>query len=229
MLSTRSRRMTLPRSRRALTILGVVVLGVLILVRLGLMAARSATLGTADHAPADTPPVIDAPLPLLAAHGVVQPIARATVATLGGGSVAEVGVEVGQVVEKGQILARVAGASQTELVLAPWRGTVTSIAMHTGDTVIPGSPLLTIADPSRYQVETTDVDDYLIARIRPMQQAIVTFVGLNGRTLRGTVVSIASQSQPLPGGGVQYPTLIELSGAAPDVRPGMSVRVVFEE
>src|SRR5215472_12888106 len=75
---------------------------------------------------------------VLSAHGVVQPVARANVASLGGGSVIELLVDVGQSVEKGQVLVRVAGASATELVVAPWSGTVNAVMVHAGDSVAPG-------------------------------------------------------------------------------------------
>jgi multidrug efflux pump subunit AcrA (membrane-fusion protein) len=219
---------TFPRSRRALTILGAVILSVLIVVRLGTMAARSGAFGGGAAAPAAAASRMEVPPPVLTAHGVVQPVARANVATLGGGSVAELSAEVGQLVEKGQVLARVVATNQTELVLAPWRGTVSSIVVRAGDSLLPGAALLTIADLSRYQVETTDVDDYLIGRIRRGQSATVTLGALTQRTIRGRVSSMSTQSQPAMGGAVQYPTVIELPGAA-DLRPGMSVYVVFEE
>jgi multidrug efflux pump subunit AcrA (membrane-fusion protein) len=228
-MSNMRKRMTLPRSRRTLVLLGAVVLGLLILVRLSLTLVRPGALATTQDSPTSTPTLVGVPPPVLAAHGLVQPVARASVATLAGGTVAQLNASVGQEVEPDQVLARVVGPAQTELVLAPWRGTVTSLAARTGDTLPPGAPLLTIADPSRLQVETTDVDDYLIGRIRPRQLATITFYALDGRSLRGTVRSISAQSQPAPGGGVQYPTVIELSGAAPDLRPGMSAHIVFEE
>lgn len=228
-MSSMRKRLALPRSRRTLMILGAVVLAILIVVRLGLTLARSGALASGLDSPTSTPTPIGVPPAVLAAHGLVQPVARASVATLAGGSVAQLNVSVGQEVEQNQVLARVAGPTQTELVLAPWRGTVTSIAARSGETLLPGSPVLTIADPSRLQVETTDVDDYLIGRIRPGQLATITFDALSGRALRGVVRSISSQSQPAPGQGIQYPTVIELEAAEPDVRAGMSVHIVFDE
>jgi multidrug efflux pump subunit AcrA (membrane-fusion protein) len=223
------RRVTFPRSRRALTLLGVAVLGLLVIVRLGLAAARSAGSATGGDAAANPALMMEVPPPVLAAHGVVQPIGRAAVGTLGGGSVSEISVQIGQAVDKGQILARVAAPNQTELVLAPWHGTVSSIAVHAGDSVVPGAVLLTLADPSRYQVETTDVDDYLIARIRHMQAVTVTLDASPQRRLRGRVLSISTQPQAAPGGGVHYATVIELAAADADLRPGTHVRVVFED
>jgi multidrug efflux pump subunit AcrA (membrane-fusion protein) len=210
-------------------IVGAVVLGVLVLVRVAATLARSGPTGAASGTPEVSPSLMAVPQPVLAAHGVVQPIARANVATLGGGTVNELAATVGQVVEKGQILVRIAGSSQTELVVAPWRGTVSSVAVHAGDSVLPGAAVMTIADLSRYQVETTDVDEYLIGRIRVGQAVTMMPDALAPRTLHGTVASISPQSQPAPGGGAHYRTIIEMSGAAPGLWPGMSVHIVFDE
>ncbi len=221
-------RLAVPRSRRSLLILGGVVLAVLIVVRLGLLVARSgASSSSSEVAAAPVQEIVVAP-PLLSAHGVVQPVARANVASLGGGSVVELLVEVGQSVTKGQVLVRVAGASSTELVVAPWSGTVNSVVVHAGDTVAPGATLLSIGDPSRYQVETTDVDEYLVGRLRVGQAVSVTFDAVPDRTLRGTIASISPQVQTVQGAAPHYPTIINLAGAAPDLRPGLTVHVVFE-
>jgi multidrug efflux pump subunit AcrA (membrane-fusion protein) len=224
---TAPRRLGVPRSRRSLIILGATVLALLIVVRLGLVLARA---GTASSSAQVAAPVqeIQVPPPLLSAHGVVQPVARANVASLGGGSVIELLVDVGQSVEKGQVVVRVAGASATELVVAPWSGTVNAVMIHAGDSVAPGSTLVSIGDPSRYQVETTDVDEYLVSRLRPMQTATVTLDALPDRTLRGTVASISPQVQTVQGAAPHYPTIINLAGAAPDLRPGMTVHIVFD-
>jgi multidrug efflux pump subunit AcrA (membrane-fusion protein) len=217
------RPLAVPRSRRAVIVLGAAVFALLVVVRLGSVVARSA--------PSEAPTAaqtIDVPPPLLTAHGVVQPVARANVASLSGGSILELRAQVGQTVDKGQLLARVAGATQTETVVAPWSGTVISVPVHLGDSVPPGTTLLSLADPSRYQVETTDVDEYLIQRIRTTQAATVTFDALPERSVRGTVVSVAAQAQPAAGGTLHYPTIINLPGAVPELRPGMTVHIVFD-
>jgi len=225
---TAPRRLGVPRSRRSLIILGATVLALLIVVRLGLVLARAGTASSSAQVAAAPLQEIQVPPPLLSAHGVVQPVARANVASLGGGSVIELLVDVGQSVEKGQVLVRVAGASATELVVAPWSGTVNAVMVHAGDSVAPGSTLVSIGDPSRYQVETTDVDEYLVGRLRPMQTATVTLDALPDRTLRGTVSSISPQVQAVQGAAPHYPTIINLAGAAPDLRPGMTVHIVFD-
>lgn len=223
-------RAALPRSRRALTILGLVVIGVLVLVRIGVTASRSGTAGMPASPTAGASAVIELPPVVLAAHGVVQPAARASVGPLGAGSVADLRVEVGQLVDKADVVARLVGpGGQAELLVAPWRGTISNILLHVGDTAVPGATVFTIADLSHYQLETTDVDEYLIGRVRRGQFVTVTIDVQPARRLRGTVLTAASQTQPSAGGGTHYPVVIELGGTDPDLRPGMSAHVVFDQ
>jgi multidrug resistance efflux pump len=135
-------------------------------------------------------------------------------------------VEVGQTVEAQRPLARVALPGQAELLVAPWAGTVIGLGAHLGDTVAPGTTLVTIADLSRYQVETSDVDEYLIARLHPGQAATLTIDALDGLELRGSVRSVSLQ-QVTVGGAASYPIVIELAPTGASLRPGMSARVGF--
>jgi multidrug efflux pump subunit AcrA (membrane-fusion protein) len=226
MSSTRSG--PFPRSRRALILVGVVVVIALLLVRLATTLGSSAAGGPIGATPTVVSTPIAVPPPALAAHGVVQPIARANIATLAGGTVAELSATVGQVVDKGQILARITGREQAEVVVAPWRGAIGSLAVHVGDSVLPGASIATMADLSGYQVETVDVDEYLVGRIHVGQAVTVTFDALASRSLRGSVVSISAQPQPVPGGGAHYLTIIDLPGAAPELAAGMTARVLFQ-
>ncbi|HET6316622.1 MAG TPA: HlyD family efflux transporter periplasmic adaptor subunit [Chloroflexota bacterium] len=215
----------LPRSRRALILVGIALLAVLVVARVGgSMVTRSAT----PDEPTEKAQQIEVPAAPLTAHGLVQPVARANVTTIGGGSVIDLLVSVGQSVEKGQALARVAGPTQTEVVIAPLDGAVNAVNVHAGDGVPPGATLLTVADSSRYQVESVDVDEYLLARLRPRQGVTITFDSDPQRTLRGTVGSISPQAQTTPAGGLNYLTIVNLAGAEPNLRPGMTVHLVFD-
>lgn len=162
----------------------------------------------------------------LTAHGVVQPVARASIATLGGGVVSQLLVQVGQTVDAQQVVAQVTASGGAEMLVAPWRGTVTGIDVHLGDTILPGTVVATIGDLSRYQVETTDVDEYLIGHIRPNQAVTMTVEALDGLELRGFVQSVSLQQQTTAGVG-NYPVVIDLRGPLPDLRPGMTVRITF--
>ena len=46
------------------------------------------------------------------------------------------------------------------MLVAPWRGTITDIPVHVGDTVPVGAVVASMGDLSRLQVETTDVDEF---------------------------------------------------------------------
>jgi len=199
-----------------------VVLGgaILVVVAIGLASRGSLTTS------APTPTLAPTPV-LLRARGTVQPVARANVGTLSGGVVDQLTVEVGQAVDAQRPLARVALPGQTELLVAPWAGTVTGVNVHLGDTVTPGTTLVTIADLRRYQIETTDVDEYLIARLHPGQAATLTIEALDGLEVRGSVRSVSLQQQVAPGGSASYPVVIDLAAPGASLRPGMSARITF--
>src|SRR5689334_21556593 len=102
------------------------------LVVLGIAGLRLAQ-PTAPVVPADTPAA------KLVARGQVRPVAQARVGTLAGGTVTRLAVAVGDGVEEEQEIARVRGPNGIEVLTAPWRGTITTVPAHWGDTVLPGA------------------------------------------------------------------------------------------
>ncbi|HEX8966987.1 MAG TPA: HlyD family efflux transporter periplasmic adaptor subunit, partial [Chloroflexota bacterium] len=201
---------------------GLVVLALLVVV---IVVARQV-------APASSPPPASptsVPAPRLVAHGLVQPISQARVGTLGGGVLLGVSVTAGEAVTAQTELARVRGPAEVEVLTAPFAGTVTGLLAHTGDTLLPGAGVIMVADLSRLQVETTDVDEFLIGHIHPGQTVSLQVEALDRRELSGRVRSISLQPQTTSGGDQQYPVTIDLGGAPPDLRPGMSVRITLAE
>lgn len=163
----------------------------------------------------------------LIAHGTIAPVSQARVGTLTGGVLADVGVSVGQQVAAQQDVARVRGPSATEQLVAPFNGTVTGLLAHTGDTLVPGAGVLLVADLSRLQVETTDVDEFLIGHVRPGQSVGLSIDALDRRELTGRVLTVSLQPQTNSTGDQHYPVTIDLGGSTPDLRPGMSIRITF--
>lgn len=176
-----------------------------------------------------TPAAMATPLSKLTARGQVRPAAVARVGTLAGGVVAQVRVEVGEAVREQQEIARVRGPNGTEVLVAPWDGTITSLPVQLGDTVMPGTLIATVADLRRLQVETTDVDEFIIAHVRRGQAVTIAVDALDGRELRGHVRSVTLQPQRSADGDEHYPIVIDLVDAPADLRPGMTVRVDFAE
>lgn len=202
-------------SRRTL-LLGVLVLAI--------AAAGLAAVGANSPAPQ---PVAPPAAPTLIARGSVEPVAKATIATMNGGVVRALRVQVGQTVETGQAIATLATPAGTEVLVAPWRGTVMGLDARLGDTLMPGAVVATLGDLSRYQVETIDVDEYLIGQIEPSQLVTMTVEALDGRKLEGAVDTVALAQRISAGGVVNYPVVIRLAANDPDLRPGMTVRILF--
>jgi hypothetical protein len=178
---------------------------------------------------APPPPPTPTPGPRYEAHGAVRPVAQARLGAAGGGVVASLAVREGDTLVSHQEIARVNGPAGTEVLVAPWAGTVTGVLVTRGDTVAPAATLVTLADLSRLRVETTDVDEYLIARLRRGQPVAVRVDALDQRVLRGYVRSAALEPQPALSGGQHYPVVIDLAELPPDLRSGMTVRLAFDE
>jgi len=164
------------------------------------------------------------------ARGEVRPVAQARIGTLQGGVVNRIAVAVGQPVEEAQELARINGPTgSTEVLVAPWRGTVTDVPVHVGDTVAVGAVVVQMGDLSRLQVETTDVDEFIVARVRPGRAVMVTVDALDQHQLRGRIRSVSLEPRRGPDGDDHYPTVIDLELPPLDLRIGMTVRVTFVE
>jgi ABC-type lipoprotein export system ATPase subunit len=180
--------------------------------------------GAAPAAPA----TVEAPA-APTARGEVRPIAQARIGTLHGGVVNRLAVSVGQQVEEAQEVARIIGPTgAVEVLIAPWRGTITDIPVHVGDTVAAGAHVASIGDLSRLQVETTDVDEFIVGRVQVGQAVTVTVDALNQREVGGRVRSVSLEPRQGPDGDDHYPTVIDLELPPPNLRVGMTVRVTFD-
>ena len=212
-----------PRARRRRQwLLLVAVLAAVVLVVA--VAAQRAV----PEAPAVATPT---PAPRPQARGQVRPVAQARVGTIAGGVVSSLAVDVGDAVGEQQEIARVRGATGTEVITAPIRGSITGIAVHVGDTVLPGATIVTVGDLSRLQVETTDVSEFVLAarRVRPGQRVTLTIDALE-RQVSGQVRTVALEPvtpTAVTGGDEHYPVTIDLGEVIPELRAGMTVRVLF--
>jgi ABC-type lipoprotein export system ATPase subunit/biotin carboxyl carrier protein len=215
------KRRTWPRRLAIGLLLLAVVAGGVAAYWLGLLGQ----VGGTPAAPA--PSVAEAPA-YPTARGEIRPIAQAKIGTLHGGVVNRLAVSVGQNVDEAQEIARINGPDgSAELLVAPWRGTITDIPVHVGDTVAVGAVVASIGDLSRLQVETTDVDEFIVGRVKPGNMVLVTVDALDQRQLRGRIRSVSLEPRPNADGDDAYPTIIDLELPPPELRIGMSVRVAF--
>ncbi len=206
------------RKRRA-----VAGAALLVVAGVALIVSGAAGVGPFAQTPAPAP---TATAPKYDARGVIAPVRRARVLALQGGVVRNVYQAAGDSVLQGEELVSLEQPDGSWAGLrAPLAGTVLSLPVQLGDSVLPGGSVAVVGDLSALVVETTDVDEYLISRLKMDQALDVSVDALPDRTFQGRVVSIALLPELGSGGDQQYPVKIALEGADPRLRPGMTARI----
>jgi HlyD family secretion protein len=128
-------------------------------------------------------------------------------------------------VQQAQVAVDVAQAQLKKLQLAaPFAGTIGTVYARLGEAITPGQPLITIGDLGQLQIETTDLSEADVARVREGQIAQITFDALPGQTFSGKVERIAPMSAPGQG-GVNYTVIVTLDEIDPALRWGMTAFV----
>jgi multidrug resistance efflux pump len=200
---------------------------IVLAVMLVLLIAGLALVKLAASTPPSAPPA--ATSVALLTHGQITPSRQARVGTQAGGVVQQLNVSVGAPVSAQTPLAWVRGPNATEVVTAPFSGTVTNVLVHEGDTLAPAAPIAIVADLRTLQVETLDVDEFLIAHVAVGQVVEISVDALDGEPLHGRVSSVAMLPEPSSTStrATDYPVTINIDSVPPDVHAGMSVRVMF--
>jgi len=107
---------------------------------------------------------------------------------------------------------------------APYAGTVTAVMIQSGEATAAGLPVLELIDTQRWRIETKDVGELMIGRVRVEQPVIVTVNAFPGEELPGAVVAIAPTAI-VQLGDTTYAVTIELEPTALDLRWGMTAKV----
>jgi len=129
--------------------------------------------------------------------------------------------------EQASAAVRAAQAALRESELrAPFRGTIAALYVRPNEWVAPGSPLLDLADLTRLHVETTDLSEIDVARVRLGAPVAITFDALPEVVAHGRVARLAPRASP--GSGVNYTAWIELDQVPQGVLWGMTAFVDIE-
>jgi HlyD family secretion protein len=123
-------------------------------------------------------------------------------------------------------LAQVA-LSETEL-RAPFAGVVAALDLKVGEYVAPGAPVVQLADLSNWQIETTDLTELNIARVREDNQAAVTFDAIPDLKLLGRVGHIRPLGENKQG-DITYTVTIRLDRQDPRLRWNMTASVAMAQ
>lgn len=109
---------------------------------------------------------------------------------------------------------------------APFAGTITSLDINPGEMVQGGQVVMTLADLSRMQVETTDLSERTVVHVT-VGQPVTVFIEALNTELAGRVARIAPQANVI-GGDVVYAVLVDLDQQPPNLRWGMSAAVEIQ-
>jgi multidrug resistance efflux pump len=111
-------------------------------------------------------------------------------------------------------------------VRAPFTGTVTDLNLKVGEFAAAGTPVVTVADLSKWVVKTTDLTEIDVVNIEDGMAVALTLDAMPDVELNGHVLSIAqgfSEKQ----GDIVYEVTILLDETDPGMRWGMTVQVNF--
>ena len=111
-------------------------------------------------------------------------------------------------------------------VSAPFDSTISELYINDSEWISPGQPALLLADLENLRIETTDLSEIDVSRIKIGDTVIITFDALPEITSTGTVVRISPKASP--GSGVNYTVVIELQEIPDQLRWGMTAFVDIE-
>lgn len=117
------------------------------------------------------------------------------------------------------------------IISAPFAGTVGLVYVRQGEQALPGQPLIVVGDLSALRVETTDLRETDVGRLRVGQAVDLTFDALPDVLLKGHISQIAIQANSGQG-GTNYATWIDFDdGIPPALRWGMTafVNIAIED
>jgi RND family efflux transporter MFP subunit len=121
--------------------------------------------------------------------------------------------------------ARLARRGLTEAVVrAPFSGTVVQRSVELGEYLGPGSPLLTLADPSRLKARVL-LDPREALDVSPGASATVTVYARPGERFEARVVRVAEVIDP---GTRRLPVELEIVDADHRLRPGLVARFIVQ-
>ncbi len=126
---------------------------------------------------------------------------------------------------KAQLLASQSSLDEME-IKAPFDGTIGRLDVHTGDWVTPGQLILAMVDLKHLLVETTDLSERDVVKVRG-GEPVTVYVKALDMDISGAVAEIAPMADAL-GGDVVYKTIISLDEIPEGLLPGMSVDVKYE-
>jgi multidrug resistance efflux pump len=114
------------------------------------------------------------------------------------------------------------------VLTAPFNGVVADVNLKTGEQAGPDTRAISIADFSSWIVETTDLTELEVVKLKVGQKANLVPDALPNLTLKGTITEIG-QAYTQQGGDILYTVRLSVENPDPAVRWGMTVEATFLE
>jgi HlyD family secretion protein len=111
---------------------------------------------------------------------------------------------------------------------APFAGTVAVQNLKVGEHVNAGTPMVTLADASQWEVKTDDLTEIEVVKIKAGQAVTVKLDALPEVKLTGVVKSISAKYEEKRG-DITYTVTLVLTSTDPQMRWGMTAEVTFEK
>jgi len=123
-------------------------------------------------------------------------------------------------------LAQVAAQRDARYLFAPRDGVITYRSLEEGEVVAAGTPVMTLAPASRYQLRAF-LPEADIVDVRPGQMARVSLDAVEGVVFEARVVTLASQ-ETIRDGVPTYKTILLAETLPPQALPGMSAEITIK-
>ena len=122
------------------------------------------------------------------------------------------------------LLAQAQAQLRQTQVSAPFAGQVGTIYVRPGELAAPGQPVLMFGDTSKLRVETTDLRETDVTKLKVNMPVEVTFDALPGRTFQGKITRIAPMSTTEKG-STNFTVIVEVPDLDGSLRWGMTAFV----
>ena len=109
-------------------------------------------------------------------------------------------------------------------IAAPFGGEIGAVYVRPGELAVAGQPSLIIGDTSDMQVETTDLRETDVSKLKVGMPVEVTFDALPGRAFAGTIDRVAPMSSTEKG-STNYTVVVTVADLDPALRWGMTAFV----
>jgi HlyD family secretion protein len=120
---------------------------------------------------------------------------------------------------KAALAAAQAAARDLEL-RAPFAGEISRLGVRSHEWVTPGQTVILISDPSSLRIETTDLGEIDVARVKPGDAVTLTYDALPDVQTSGKVLRISPKESE--SSGVNYTVVIDLAESPAGLRWGMT-------